>query len=57
MRKRITLFIAAVLMALNLSFGVAGVAFAHPDCAPPKKPPCHDPGGPPGPGKFVDPGG
>ena len=57
MRKRVALLITALMLAVSMSMGVAGAAFGDPDCAPPKKPPCHDPGGPPGPGNFVGPGG
>jgi hypothetical protein len=32
MRKRITLLIAALMVALTMSFGGAGAAFADPDC-------------------------
>jgi hypothetical protein len=32
MRKRITLLIAALMLALTMSFGGAGAAFADPDC-------------------------
>src|SRR5829696_4617509 len=56
MKKRITVLITALVLALSMSIG-AGVAFGDPDCAPPTKQPCHDPGGPPGPGNFVGPGG
>jgi hypothetical protein len=55
MRKRISLLVAALMVALSMS--LPGVALGDPDCAPPKKPPCHDPGGPLGPGTFVAPGG
>ncbi len=57
MRRRITMLVMAAMLALTMSLGGAGAALADPDCAPPKKPPCHDPGGPPGPGNFVGPGG
>jgi len=57
MRKRISLMITAGILALSMSLGGAGAAFADPDCAPPTKQPCHDPGGPPGPGNFVGNGG
>jgi hypothetical protein len=58
MRKRISLLIAALMMALTMSFGVAA-AFADPDCTgPPTDRPgaCHE-GGKPGPSNFVGPGG
>jgi hypothetical protein len=32
MRKRISLLIAALMLALTMSFGGAGTAFADPDC-------------------------
>ena len=32
MRKRISLLIAALMLALTMSFGGAGAAFADPDC-------------------------
>jgi hypothetical protein len=32
MRKRITLLIAALMLALTMSFGGAGAAFADPNC-------------------------
>ena len=41
MRRRITLLVLALMMALALSFGDATAAFAGPDCTGPnKKPPC-----------------
>ena len=65
MRKRISLLFAALMMALTMSLG--SVAFADPNCT---GPPDDRPGackitekgqgketGPPGPGKFVGPGG
>ena len=55
MRKRIALLVAALMIALTMSFGSVA-AFADPDCAPPTKPSCHD-GGKPGPSNFVGPGG
>ena len=57
MRKRITLLVAALMLALTMSFGT--VAFADPDCSgPPSDRPgsCHE-GGKPGPSNFVGPGG
>jgi len=57
MKKRVALVVTALLLALSMSMGAASVAFGDPDCAPPKKPPCHDPGGSPEPGDFVGPGG
>ena len=67
MRKRISLLITAVMLALALSFGSAAAAFADPNCT---GNPAERPGsckitekgqgkesGPPGPGKFVGPGG
>ena len=66
MRKRISLLITAVILALAISFG-SMAAFADPNCT---GPPAERPGackitekgqgkepGPPGPGKFVGPGG
>jgi Spy/CpxP family protein refolding chaperone len=55
MRKRITLLVAALMLALSMAFG-GMAAFADPDCAPPTKPACHD-SGKPGPSNFVGPGG
>jgi hypothetical protein len=57
MRKRITLLVAALVMALTMAFG--GVAFADPNCTGPKdeRPgACHETGGP-GPSNFVAGGG
>ena len=61
MRKRITLLVAALMLALTMSFG--GVAFADPNCTgnPEDRPgSCKitekgqgKEAGPPGPGKFV----
>ena len=61
MRKRISLLIAALMLALTMSFGAAGAAFAAPDCTGPDKPGAclaskkggGNTGGPPGPGNFV----
>ena len=36
MRKRITLLIAALMMALTMALGAAGAAFADPNCEDPK---------------------
>jgi hypothetical protein len=36
MRKRITLLVVALMMALSMAFGAAGTAFADPNCADPK---------------------
>ncbi len=36
MRKRITLLIAALMMALTMAFGGAGAAFADPNCDAPQ---------------------
>ncbi len=58
MRKRITLLIAALMVALTMSFG-SMAAFADPNCTgPPTDRPgsCHE-GGKPGPSNFVGPGG
>ena len=57
MRKRMTLLIAAVVMALSMA--LSGVAFADPNCTgPPTDRPgaCHE-SGKPGPSNFVGPGG
>ena len=57
MRKRMTLLIAAVVMALSMA--LSGLAFADPNCTgPPSDRPgaCHE-GGKPGPANFVGPGG
>ena len=57
MIRRIVLLLTALMLALSMLVGGAGAAFGDPDCAPPTKPSCHDPGGPPGPGNFVGNGG
>ena len=67
MRKRIALLLTALMLALTMSLSGAGAAFADPNCT---GPPDDRPGackitekgqgketGPPGPGKFVGPGG
>jgi hypothetical protein len=58
--KRILLVLTvAAVMAAMLVAG-ASVVFADPNCTgPPGGRPgaCHEPGGPPGPGNFVGPGG
>ena len=57
MRKRITLLIAALMMALTMSFG--GVAFAQIDEGPGRGNPDTNPAGkcPPGQNKDLSPGG
>jgi hypothetical protein len=55
--KRILALLMVSLFLVAALAVTASMAFADPDCAPPTKPPCHDPGGPPGPGNFVGPGG
>jgi hypothetical protein len=58
MRKRISLLVAALVVALTMSLGAAA-ASADPNCTgPPTDRPgaCHE-GGKPGPANFVGPGG
>jgi hypothetical protein len=58
MRKRISLLVAALVVALTMSLGAAA-ALADPNCTgPPTDRPgaCHE-GGKPGPANFVGPGG
>ena len=38
MKKRIALLLTALMLALSMSFGVAGGAFAAKDCHPTKPP-------------------
>ena len=59
--KRILLMLAlAALVVTAMAIAGMGAAFADPNCTgPPSDRPgaCHEPGGPPGPGNFVGPGG
>ena len=61
MVKRIFLMLTVLALLLTaMAITGVGAAFADPNCTgPPSDRPgaCHEPGGPPGPGNFVGPGG
>jgi hypothetical protein len=60
MKRIIMMLTVAALVVTAMAIAGAGAAFADPNCTgPPSERPgaCHAPGGPPGPGNFVGPGG